>query len=135
MSRIRAFEDEVVSAYNAGSRFPARHIRASARRRSKVGAVSALGPDDLILATYRGHGEAIARGVDPTAVMTELMAQATGLCKGKGGSMHLSDPEVGLLSTNAIVAGHIPIAGGVALSCKLAKPSRSRVLLRRRRVV
>ena len=117
MVRIRAFEEQVVDAYNArlvpGSTHPC-----IGQEASKVGAVSALGPDDLVLATYRGHGEAIALGVDPTAVMTELMARAPGLCRGKGGSMHLSDPERGLIMTNAIVAGHIPIAGGVALSCK-----------------
>ncbi len=117
MARIRAFEEQVIDAYNArlvpGSTHPC-----IGQEASKVGAVSALGPEDLVLATYRGHGEAIALGVDPTAVMTELMARAPGLCRGKGGSMHLSDPERGLIMTNAIVAGHIPIAGGVALSCK-----------------
>jgi TPP-dependent pyruvate/acetoin dehydrogenase alpha subunit len=74
-------------------------------------------PDDLVLATYRGHGEALAKGCDPVEMMAELMCRATGMCKGKGGSMHLADPARGLISTNAIVAGHIPIAGGVALSC------------------
>ena len=73
MVRIRAFEEQVVDAYNArlvpGSTHPC-----IGQEASKVGAVSALGPDDLVLATYRGHGEAIALGVDPTAVMTELMA-------------------------------------------------------------
>ena len=117
MARIRAFEEQVIDAYNArlvpGSTHPC-----IGQEASKVGAISALAPEDLVLATYRGHGEAIALGVDPTAVMTELMARAPGLCRGKGGSMHLSDPDRGLIMTNAIVAGHIPIAGGVALSCK-----------------
>ena len=76
-----------------------------------------------------GHGEALLKGVDPTGVMAELMGRATGLCKGKGGSMHLSEPSVGLISTNAIVAGHIPMAGGAALSCQFRahRPGRARV--------
>jgi TPP-dependent pyruvate/acetoin dehydrogenase alpha subunit len=117
MVRIRAFEEQVIDAYNArlvpGSTHPC-----IGQEGSKVGAIAALGPDDLVLATYRGHGEAIALGLDPVEIMAELMARATGVCKGKGGSMHLSDPARGLVMTNAIVAAHIPIAGGVAMSCK-----------------
>jgi pyruvate dehydrogenase E1 component alpha subunit len=117
MARIRAFEEQVVDAYNArlvpGSTHPC-----IGQEASKVGTISALAESDLVLATYRGHGEAIALGMDPVAIMAELMARSTGVCKGKGGSMHLSDPGKGLVMTNAIVAAHIPIAGGVALSCK-----------------
>jgi pyruvate dehydrogenase E1 component alpha subunit len=117
MARIRAFEEQVVDAYNArlvpGSTHPC-----IGQEASKVGTISALAETDLVLATYRGHGEAIALGMDPIAIMAELMARSTGVCKGKGGSMHLSDPSKGLVMTNAIVAAHIPIAGGVALSCK-----------------
>jgi acetoin:2,6-dichlorophenolindophenol oxidoreductase subunit alpha len=120
MARIRAFEEQVVDAYNArlvpGSTHPC-----IGQEGSKVGAISALAPRDLVLATYRGHGEAIALGLDPVAVMAELMARATGVCEGKGGSMHLADPDKGLIMTNAIVAAHIPIAGGVALSCNHRK--------------
>ena len=69
-------------------------------------------------------------------MMAELMGRATGVCKGKGGSMHLSEPSVGLISTNAIVAGHIPMAGGAALSCQFRKTGPGRaLLLRRRRLV
>ena len=102
-----------------------------------VGTIARLRPDDQVLATYRGHGEALAKGVDPVAMMAELMTRETGLCKGKGGSMHLSDPSVGLMSTNAIVAGHIPMAGGVALAAQRARRRASvvAVLLRRRRVL
>jgi pyruvate dehydrogenase E1 component alpha subunit len=117
MTRVRAFEDEVVSAFAAGL-IPGSTHPCIGQEAIKAGALSALEPEDLVLATYRGHGEALLKGVDPVAIMAELMGRATGVCKGKGGSMHLSEPSVGLVSTNAIVAGHLPIAGGVALSCK-----------------
>ena len=120
MARIRAFEEQVFEAYNdrlvPGSTHPC-----IGQEAIKVGAIDAIGDDDLVLATYRGHGEAIALGLDPANVMAEVMARATGVCKGKGGSMHLSEPSAGLISTNAIVAAHIPIAGGVALSCQFRK--------------
>jgi TPP-dependent pyruvate/acetoin dehydrogenase alpha subunit len=117
MARIRAFEDQVVDAFSQGL-IPGSTHPCIGQEAIKVGAVDATEPDDLVLATYRGHGEALVKGVDPTAIMAELMTRATGVCKGKGGSMHLAEPSVGLVSTNAIVAGHIPMAGGVALSCK-----------------
>ena len=72
-----------------------------------------------MLATYRGHGEALAKGIAMTPIMAELMTRATGLCGGKGGTLHLSEPSVGLMATNGIVAGHIPMSGGVALAAKL----------------
>ena len=124
MARIRAFEEEVVEAFGRASS-PARRTRASARRRSRSARSRRSRPDDQVLATYRGHGEALVKGVDPVAMMAELMGRETGICKGKGGSMHLSDPSVGLVSTNAIVAGHIPMAGGVALSGQLRRRARS----------
>jgi acetoin:2,6-dichlorophenolindophenol oxidoreductase subunit alpha len=120
MARIRAFEEQVIDAYNArlipGSTHPC-----IGQEGTKAGAISAIGPDDLVLATYRGHGEALALGLDPVGVMAELMARSSGICKGKGGSMHLAEPNERLVMTNAIVAGHIPIAGGVALSVKQRK--------------
>ena len=120
MARVRAFEDEVVDAFRAGL-IPGSTHPCIGQEASKAGALAAIEEDDLVLATYRGHGEALLKGVDPVAMMAELMGRATGVCKGKGGSMHLSDPAVGLVSTNAIVAGHIPMAGGVALSCKFRR--------------
>ena len=116
MARVRAFEEEVIDAFNKGLIPGSTHPCIGAEA-IKAGALSTLRPDDLVFATYRGHGEALVKGVDPVATMAELMGRATGVCKGKGGSMHLSEPSVGLVSTNAIVAGHIPMAGGAALSC------------------
>ncbi len=120
MTRVRAFEDEVIDAFGKGLIPGSTHPCIGAEG-IKAGALSALLPDDLVFATYRGHGEALVKGVEPLAMMAELMGRATGVCKGKGGSMHLSEPSVGLISTNAIVAGHIPMAGGAALSCQFRK--------------
>jgi TPP-dependent pyruvate/acetoin dehydrogenase alpha subunit len=120
MSRIRAFEEEVVEAF-AARLIPGSTHPCIGQEAIKAGAIDAIEHLDLVLATYRGHGEAIAKGVDPTAIMAELMCRTTGVCKGKGGSMHLAEPSVGLVSTNAIVAGHIPMAGGVALAAKLRR--------------
>jgi len=117
MVRVRAFEEQVIEAFNDGLVPGSTHPCIGAEA-IKAGALATLRPDDLVFATYRGHGEALIKGVDPLEMMAELMGRATGVCKGKGGSMHLSDPSVGLVSTNAIVAGHIPMAGGAALSCR-----------------
>jgi pyruvate dehydrogenase E1 component alpha subunit len=120
MVRVRAFEDEVVDAFSKGL-IPGSTHPCIGQEAIKAGAIAAIDESDLVLATYRGHGEALLKRVDPVAIMAELMGRATGICKGKGGSMHLSDPSTGLISTNAIVAGHIPMAGGAALSCRFRR--------------
>lgn len=112
---IRYFEEAAIRLYGEG------HYKGSthpyiAQEATAVGVCAALEPKDLVLATYRGHGAAIAKGSDPKAMMAELLGRQTGVCKGKGGSMHLSDTRLNFLGANAIVAAHIPIAGGVALS-------------------
>jgi len=117
MAKIRAIEEEVVEAFAAGL-IPGSTHPCIGQEAIPVGTIAQLRADDKVLATYRGHGEALAKGVDPVAMMGELMTREGGICKGKGGSMHLSDPSVGLVSTNAIVAGHIPMAGGVALAAQ-----------------
>ncbi|MBI2497620.1 MAG: thiamine pyrophosphate-dependent dehydrogenase E1 component subunit alpha [Opitutae bacterium] len=76
------------------------------------------------IATYRGHGHAIAKGLDPKAMMAELLCKESGTCGGRGGSMHLCDVRKDFLGTNAVVAAHIPIAGGVALANKLKRNQR-----------
>ena len=120
MVRVRIFEEEVVDAFRAGL-IPGSTHPCIGQEAIKAGALDAIEPGDLVLATYRGHGETLLNGVDPVAIMAELMGRQTGINRGKGGSMHLADPSVGLLTTNAIVAGHIPMAGGVALSCKFRR--------------
>jgi len=79
-----------------------------------VGACAALRDDDLITSTHRGHGHCLAKGGDPKAMMAELLGRATGYCRGKGGSMHIADIELGILGANGIVGGGIGIATGAA---------------------
>jgi pyruvate dehydrogenase E1 component alpha subunit len=83
-----------------------------------VGTIGNLGPQDTIVAHYREHGHILARGADPNAVMAELFGRSTGVSKGKGGSMHLFDAGRGFLGGYAIVAGHLPIAVGLAMAHK-----------------
>lgn len=80
-----------------------------------VGAVAAVGKDDHIITAYRDHGIAIARGIDPKAVMAEMMGKRTGTSGGKGGSMHIASRELNFWGGYAIVAGHMPLAAGIAL--------------------
>jgi pyruvate dehydrogenase E1 component alpha subunit len=83
-----------------------------------VGACTALTQDDYITSTHRGHGHCIAKGGDPKAMMAELLGRATGYCKGKGGSMHIADMDLGILGANGIVGGGIGIATGAAFTCQ-----------------
>ncbi|QOV33996.1 thiamine pyrophosphate-dependent dehydrogenase E1 component subunit alpha [Streptomyces ferrugineus] len=84
-----------------------------------VGASAALRPDDYVFATYRGHHHAMARGATPEECLAELMSRATGLCKAKGGSMHLTKASTGMLGSYAIVGAHLPMAAGAAWSARL----------------
>jgi acetoin:2,6-dichlorophenolindophenol oxidoreductase subunit alpha len=84
-----------------------------------VGASAALRPDDYVFATYRGHHHAMARGASPAECLAELMSKATGLCKAKGGSMHLTKASAGMLGSYAIVGAHLPMAAGAAWSALL----------------
>jgi len=120
MNTIRAFEESAIELFAKGLITGSTHPSIG-QEGIAVGTCAALRPSDLILATYRGHGECLAKGADPKALMAELLSRSTGCCKGKGGSMHLCDVSHGVLGTNAIVAAHIPIAAGVALSSMIRK--------------
>ena len=120
MLLIRKFEESAVELFGRGLITGSTHP-CIGQEAIPAGVCSALRPTDFVLATYRGHGAALAKGSHPGRLMAELLTRTTGCCKGRGGSMHVCDVAHGLLGTNAIVAGHIPIAGGVALSCKLRK--------------
>ncbi|MFJ7332870.1 thiamine pyrophosphate-dependent dehydrogenase E1 component subunit alpha [Streptomyces sp. NPDC101110] len=84
-----------------------------------VGASAALRPDDYVFATYRGHHHALARGATPEECLAELMSRASGLCRAKGGSMHLTKAATGMLGSYAIVGAHLPMAVGAAWSARL----------------
>jgi pyruvate dehydrogenase E1 component alpha subunit len=112
---IRYFEEAAIRLYGEGRYRGSTHPYI-AQEATALGVCAALEQGDQVLATYRGHGAAIAKGADPQAMMAELLGKATGMCKGKGGSMHMSQADLGFLGSNAIVSGHIAIAGGVALA-------------------
>jgi pyruvate dehydrogenase E1 component alpha subunit len=117
---IRKFEETIRNLYQQGK------IRGSfhpcvGQEATAVGGCWALRKDDYMTCTYRGHGQAIAKGLSVRAAMAEMLGKATGCSKGKGGSMHFTDPAVGLLGANAIVAAGIPHAAGAALASQLQK--------------
>lgn len=118
MMTIRFFEEQAIALFAKGLITGSSHP-CLGQEAISVGACSALAPNDIVLATYRGHGAAIAKGSDPKTMMAELLTRTTGCCKGRGGSMHLCDKQKGFFGTNGIVAAHIPIAGGAALAAKL----------------
>ncbi len=115
MVLVRCFEEQAVELFNKGLITGSTHP-CIGQEAISVGVCSALRPQDQVLATYRGHGVALAKGCEPGSIMAELLTRIDGCCQGRGGSMHLCDPEHGFLGTNAIVAAHIPMAGGVALA-------------------
>ena len=89
-----------------------------------VGVCATLHDDDYITSTHRGHGHCLAKGADIGKMFAELFGKVDGYCRGKGGSMHIANQEMGNLGANAIVGGSIPIATGAALSAKLQKTTR-----------
>jgi pyruvate dehydrogenase E1 component alpha subunit len=120
MALIRYFEERVVELFGKGLISGSTHP-CIAQEAISVGAIGALKREDQVLSTYRGHGQILAKGADPKSVMAEILCRQDGCCKGKGGSMHLCDPDIGFLGENAIVAAHIPIAAGVALAHGIRK--------------
>lgn len=84
-----------------------------------TGMCAALRRDDYISSTHRGHGHCIAKGGDISLMMAELLGREKGYCRGKGGSMHIADIDLGILGANGVVAAGMPISGGAALSIKM----------------
>jgi len=118
MHRIRAFEAKAMELFQEkqirGSVHPYTGIEAIA-----VGVCSALGEQDYITSTHRGHGHSIAKGLDLKLMMAEITGRATGYCGGKGGSMHITAMRHGMLGADAIVAGSVAIATGAAYALRL----------------
>jgi acetoin:2,6-dichlorophenolindophenol oxidoreductase subunit alpha len=120
MLKVRYFEDRVKDLFAAGEMPGFVHLYLG-QEAVAVGACAALRDDDYITSTHRGHGHIIAKGGDLKRMMAELYGKATGYNKGKGGSMHIADPSLGILGANGIVGAGLPIATGAALSAKLRK--------------
>jgi TPP-dependent pyruvate/acetoin dehydrogenase alpha subunit len=117
MLRIRRFEEEGTRLYKDGE-IPGAYHASIGQEAAIVGACLALRDDDYITGTHRSHGHPIGKGAKLDALMAELMGKVTGICKGRGGSMHLADSSVGILGESAIVGGGIPLAAGAAMSAK-----------------
>lgn len=117
MLLIRRFEEKSAEAYSMGKIGGFCHLYIG-QEAVAVGAISAIRKDDYVLTSYRDHGQAIAKGMSPDAVMAELFGKAGGCSHGKGGSMHMFDKSIGFLGGHAIVGGQIPLATGVAFASK-----------------
>jgi pyruvate dehydrogenase E1 component alpha subunit len=113
----REFEEACAEQYTKGQITGFLHLY-SGQEAVAAGATAALHKDDYILSAYREHAQAIVRGADPKKVMAELFGRATGICKGKGGSMHLFDPGLSFMGGYAIVGGQFPVAVGLAFAAK-----------------
>jgi len=118
MVRIRLFEERVVKEFAAGNIPGFVHVY-SGEEAVAVGACANLKAEDYITSTHRGHGHVIAKGGKTDRMMAELYGKKTGYNKGKGGSMHIAEVDIGILGADAIVGGGIPVAGGAALSAKM----------------
>src|SRR5579864_4242482 len=118
MWRIRRFEEEGTRLYTAGE-IPGAYHASLGQEATIVGACMALRDDDAMTGTHRSHGHPIGKGAELKGLMAELMGKETGICKGRGGSMHLADKSVGIISESAIVGGGIPLATGCGLSAKV----------------
>lgn len=117
MLLIRRFEESLYRKYREGKIGGYLH-RYDGQEALVAGVIPHLKPGDYVLCTYRDHAHAIAMGTPPREIMAELMGRATGCAGGKGGSMHLIDPERGFLGGDGIVGGPVPVAVGVGYAIK-----------------
>jgi len=120
MLEIRYFEEKVFELYGQNLVPGTIHLYAG-EEAVAVGVCSSLRKDDYITSTHRGHGHCIAKGADLKRTMAEILGKKTGYCKGKGGSMHIADFQIGMLGATAVVGAGLPIAVGAGLSAKLRK--------------
>ena len=123
MLTIRAFEQRVANLHAQGDLPGTTHLSIG-QEAVAVGICAALRTDDYIASTHRGHGHAIAKGAEPRAMFAELLGKETGLCKGRGGSMHIADPSTGNLGANGIVGAGTGLATGAAFAAKYLKTDR-----------
>lgn len=123
MVTIRAFEEKVKELYLAGKIRGTVHL-STGMEAVAAGACLSLNPDDYMNSTHRGHGHCIAKGVGLNGLMAEIMGRATGVCHGRGGTMHVFDVAHGVMGTIGIVGGGIPIATGLGLGIQQLKLDR-----------
>jgi len=123
MRLIREFELRAINERRSGL-IPGFIHSCVGQEATAVGACAALRSDDIITSTHRGHGHLIAKGGEPRYMMAELAARSTGYCGGKGGSLHMTDFDLGILGANGIVAGGIPMATGAALAFQMRNEER-----------
>jgi len=117
MIRIREFESRITELFLAG-KLPGFVHPYTGEEAVAVGVIAALREDDFITSTHRGHGHLLAKGGDVKQMMAELFGKANGYCQGKGGSMHIADPGLGILGANGIVGAGLPLATGAALAAQ-----------------
>ncbi len=117
---IRLFEESARSLFQQNVMRGVTHTY-TGEEAVAVGACAAIRRDDYITSTHRGHGHCLAKGGEPKIMMAELLGKATGYCKGKGGSMHIADIDLGILGANGIVGGGIGMATGAAYSADLRR--------------
>lgn len=116
--KVRLFEEKVWEIFGMNLVPGTLHLYLG-QEAIAAGVTTALKKTDWIQSTHRGHGHVVAKGADQNAAMAELLGKATGSCKGKGGSMHITDFSVGVLGATGVVASGLPIAVGAALSCQM----------------
>lgn len=120
MILIRKFEENLKQLYQQGKIHGTMHL-CIGQEATAVGACYPLTNEDKITSTHRGHGHSIAKGTNVNQMVAELLGKITGYCKGKGGSMHIADIEVGNLGANGIVAAGLPLGVGAALTSQMKK--------------
>jgi len=120
MIQIRLFEDKVFELLARDIVKGASHVYAG-QEAVAVGACAAIGPNDYITSTHRGHGHCIARGGRLDLMLAELCGKSTGYCRGRGGSMHIADVKAGNLGATGIVCSNLPVATGAGLAIKMRK--------------
>src|SRR6266576_996479 len=123
MVQIRLFEDKVQELFQTGQIQGTTHL-CQGQEAVSVGAIAAMRPGDVQTNTYRGHGEALALGMEPETAFAELMGRSSGGSGGVGGSMHLIDFSKGNIGANAIVGAGLPIAVGAAMAFRLTRQAR-----------
>ena len=132
MLRVRRLEEKCVELYSAAKIRGFLHVYIG-EEAVAAGVLETLAPEDAVLATYREHGHALLRGVSAGSILAEMYGHVEGCCRGRGGSMHLFDAATRFFGGNAIVAGGLPLAVGMALAEDVRPLPRHGVLLRRGR--